>query len=391
MESVHDIKEALSARSRTATLDELANEGRKKVRLIRAEHVAAMIHEAVHAAIEQSGLLAPAEVEKLVEKSRQEFRSILREREQEQQRAQANEQALANREQEVGELRRQWASAQASLAATRSEQATVVAECQRLREAIGAADAATASATARIEELTAELAAARASVLNATCERDRSANESAAQHQEFTRLQSELGTASTELAKVRDELARAQADCVQATHAASHSDATAAAAKAEVERLQAELAQVRDALAHAEASARIAPAPAAEPVAAAPASGASSELLLSLVQEMATLKANLLHAQSQAQPQPQPKAEVPDLAAALEKLTGSLNDRLELLGKKMGVSAAVGGETQVDFGGLFKDSGKSLESNMDAIEVKQKAGGGIAGNLARLKKLKGGS
>ena len=52
MESVNEIKEALSARSRTATLDELASEGRKRVRLIRAEHVAAMISEAVHAAIE---------------------------------------------------------------------------------------------------------------------------------------------------------------------------------------------------------------------------------------------------------------------------------------------------------------------------------------------------
>jgi hypothetical protein len=40
---------------------------------------------------------------------------------------------------------------------------------------------------------------------------------------------------------------------------------------------------------------------------------------------------------------------------------------------------------------LFRDDGKSLESNMDNIQVKQKSGGGIAGNLARLKKLKGGS
>jgi hypothetical protein len=112
---------------------------------------------------------------------------------------------------------------------------------------------------------------------------------------------------------------------------------------------------------------------------------------------MATLKANLLHAQAQNQPQPQPQpvapapTAMPDFAAALEKMTGSLNDRLEQLGKKMGVSAAVGGSEAVDFGGLFKDTGKALESNMDNIEVKQKVGGGIAGNLARLKKLKGGS
>ena len=39
---------------------------------------------------------------------------------------------------------------------------------------------------------------------------------------------------------------------------------------------------------------------------------------------------------------------------------------------------------------LFKDTGKEIESNIENIEVKQKAGGGIAANLARLKKLKGG-
>ncbi|MFY9343129.1 MAG: hypothetical protein WAT39_11600, partial [Planctomycetota bacterium] len=125
------------------------------------------------------------------------------------------------------------------------------------------------------------------------------------------------------------------------------------------------------------------PAPAAAP--AAPA--ASTELLLSLVQEMATLKANLM----QQQARPAAAAATPDFAAAIEKLTGSLNDRLETIGKKMGVSAAVDGDAPVDFGGLFKDTGKSLESNMENIEVKQKAGGGIAANLARLKKLKGGS
>src|SRR5688572_19219466 len=105
MESVNEIKEALSARSRTATLDELKNEGRKRVRLIRAEHVASMITEAVHSAIEQSGLVAPEEVEKLVEKSRNEFRSILKEREQELQKAQENEQALAEKEEELEQLR----------------------------------------------------------------------------------------------------------------------------------------------------------------------------------------------------------------------------------------------------------------------------------------------
>lgn len=283
MESVNEIKEALSARSRTATLDELRSEGRKRVRLIRAEHVAAMISEAVHAAIEQSGLIAPEEAEKLVEKSRQEFRTILREREQEAQRAHANEESLAQREKELAE---------------------------------------------RDQEL------------------------------------AELKHRFDELAGA---LASTQAACTQAQAEAEAARAAAAAAEARPPVVVA------------------APMQPAQP---------SPDLLLSLVQEMATMKANLMHQQAQpAAPAAAPvaAAPVPDFTAALEKLTGSLTDRLEKLGKKMGVSAAVESDQPVDFGGLFKDAGKSLESNMDNIEIKQKAAGGIAANLARLKKLKGGS
>lgn len=246
MESVNEIKEALSARSRTATLDELRSEGRRRVRLVRAEHIAAMISEAVHNAIEQSGLIAQDEVDRLVDKSRQEFRSILKEREAEVQRAHEVEETLAEREAEIATLQQ-------------------------------------------------ELAAARAQL--------------------------------------------------------------------------------------AQASMR-APAPVA--AAAAP----SGDLVMSLVQEMANLKASLMT--RDAQSAAPAAAGGADFSAAIEKLAGSLNDRLETIGRKMGVSSAVEGDA-VDFGALFRDDGKSLESNMANIEVKQKAGGGIAGNLARLKKLKGGS
>jgi hypothetical protein len=307
MESVNEIKEALSARSRTATLDELRSEGRKRVRLIRAEHVAAMISEAVHSAIEQSGLIEPAEAEKLVEKSRQEFRSILREREQEVQRAHDTEEALAEREQQL-------------------------------------------------------------TVLRASC---------AEREHELVELRDRFDALSQSLAAVRHELEDAHA---------------------EIEALRAAPAPV------------IAPSPAAVRPAAvatqfhaaaapAPAAGPSPDLLMSLVNEMANLKANLMHQQQVAAgPTPTPAPvpvtvaapAVPDFSAAFEKLAGTLNDRLEKLGKKMGVSAAVDSNAPVDFGGLFKDTGKTLESNMDNIEIKQKAGGGIAANLARLKKLKGG-
>jgi hypothetical protein len=212
METVNNVKEALTARSRTATLDELRSEGRRKVRLIKAEHVAALIAAAVHAAIEQSGLIPQEEADNLVAKSRQEFQTILAER--------------------------------------------------------------------------------------------------AAETRHYTEIEDRL----------RER-------------------------EAEIEQLKAQLAGGGGAV----------------PGGARPAAAAAGGI-----------------------------AATPDVTAALEKLAGSLNERLEKLGKKMGISAAVeGGE--VKFDGLFKSTDKDLESNMGNVEVKQKAGGGIAANLAKLKKLKGGS
>ena len=260
MESVNEIKEQLSARSRTATLDELANEGRKRVRLIRAEHIAQMVSEAVHAAIEESGLLGQAEVDALVEKSRAEFRTVLREREQERQVARENEAQLESSEREFESLQ------------------------------------------ARYEEVTQQLA-----------------------------------LANSELQQVRDELA--------------------------AER---ELAQV---------------VPEAQP-------GVPADVMRSMIQELADVKESV--AQQAATDQDAQPAGA-DLTAAFDKLAGALNDRLDNFGKKMGISAAVGGDAPVDLGSMFESGGDAdLESNMDNITVKQKAAGGIAANLAKLKKLKGG-
>jgi len=293
MESVNEIKEALSARSRTATLDELRSEGKKKVRLIRAEQVAAMVVEAVHAAIEQSGLIDPKEAERLVEKSRVEFRSILREREQEAQHAHDVEQKLATSETQLREL------------------------------------------GARSQELSAALADTRVQLEAAGAE--------------STRHRDEVIDTRAEVARCRSELEQAHGTIAE---------------------LQEQVAQVQRT-----------PAPVA-------AQGPGTDLLMSLVNEMASMKANLMNQQAQERA-PAAATAGAEFSAAIDKLSGTLNDRLEKLGKKMGVSAAVDGDA-VDFGGMFKDTGKLLESNMENIEVKQKAGGGIAANLARLKKLKGG-
>jgi len=277
MESVKDIKEALSARSRTATLDELRNEGRRRVRVIRAEHIAVMVSEAVNAAIEQSGLVAPAEVTRLVEKSQKEFKAILKEREQEVERAREVENRLAERE------------------------------------------------------------------------------------SEFTALQHKYEAASRALAEAQEELSQLR-------------EQRPAAPVIAMPGLTAPTTGVTPAT-----------------VGGNPPTG---DLLLTMVQEMANLKANLMQRDAQERAPVAPAAAAPaavDFTAAIEKLAGSLNDRIEKIGKKMGVSAAVESDAPLDFGNLFKDDGgKTLESNMDNIEVKQKSGGGIAANLARLKKLKGG-
>jgi DNA repair exonuclease SbcCD ATPase subunit len=218
MESVKDVKQALTARSRTATLEQLRDEGRSKVRVIKAEHIAALINEAVAKAIERTGLIPKGEAEGLVEQSRREFKSLLQERESELQRASEVEELLREKEQELQRLSGELQDAQAALK-----------QIEQARAKTGTGGFAAVA-----------------------------------------------GTAVT-----------------------------------------------------------------------------------------------------------------PDLAAALDKLAGSLNDRLESIGKKVGISAAVeGGE--VDYAGLFKHADKDIESNIENIQVKQRAGGGIAANLARLKKLKGG-
>lgn len=269
MESVNEIKDALSARSRTATLDQLRSEGRRRVRLISAKHIAQMISEAVHVAIEHSALLDPKEVDHLIEKSRKEFKRILREREQELQQAREAGEQLEQKEHELVEIKTRFSKLSKSLASTRAE----------------------------------------------------------------------LEQTSNELEALRELPAPAQPEAV-------------------------------------------APAVSAQPT-------MSNDMMMSVVQELASLKATMQAQQAQlAAPVAAPAQ---DFSAAFEKLSGALNDRLEKLGRKMGVSSAVESDSPVDLGSMFNDEQQvELESNMDNIKVKTKSAGGIAANLAKLKKLKGG-
>ncbi|MFN9756636.1 MAG: hypothetical protein ACK58X_09505 [Planctomycetota bacterium] len=287
MESPTDIKAALTTRARTATLDELRTEGKRRVRVVKADQVAAMIEESVHRAVEQSGLLPASEVEKLVERSRQEFRTLLKAREAEAERAQAMQELLDARDREVADLRQQLAAARAAQHAAEN----ALADAQVAVDAAAADGEATSSAQAdMLSSLMNEMASMKAALL----------------------------AHPVAVPPAREALAVAPSPAPAGAVAAAAAAATPA------------------------------------PIAAAAAAPAL------------------------------------DVSAAIEKLATSLNDRFEKLGRKMGISSAVGNDQPVDLGGLFKDSGPGLESNINNVESKQKAAGGIAANLARLKKLKGG-
>ena len=111
-----EVKDAISARARTTTLDELKSQGRKKVKVIRAGDIAAIVAAAVRKALESSGLVSEEEVENLVQKSREEFQSILRDRHDEAKQAAEVKQQLQSVEEERDQLKEKLEAAPAPAA-----------------------------------------------------------------------------------------------------------------------------------------------------------------------------------------------------------------------------------------------------------------------------------
>lgn len=262
MESVTRIKQALAERSRTASIDDLRTEGRRQVRIVRTEHVVAMIAEAVQAAVENSGMLTQHQVDDLLRQTRSEFQEALKRRSDAASEAEDLRSELLQREDALRQLR---------------------AEVMTLRQALD-------------------------------------------------QTQQDLDQARTELHD------RAQRVDDFPVDAAPESDFG-------------EIVEPRPAAPSVPAPAQ----PRTQPQPAAPANPAAPA----------------------------------DISAAFEKLAGTLNDRLEQIGRKMGISSAVEADS-VNLEGLFRDDVKQVESNIDSVEARQKTGGGIAANLERLKKLKGG-
>lgn len=238
MESILQIREALEARSSTASLEDLRTRGKSRVKVIRPEHIAAMVNDAVARTIAKSGLVSETDAKKLADNSQIELRQIMRERDRD---------------------------------------------------------------SKRIQELEHELEVERTKV------------------QELEQRLEEVGSSGH----------------------------------------------------------------------AAPAAGsAENSVIAKLMLEMAEMKAQL--AKREAAPAPAPAAASPGLEAAIERLAGSLEDRLDKFGRKLGVSSAVEADA-VDYGALFKDHGTEakVESNLDAMEASKSKGAGIGGALEKLKKLRG--
>lgn len=83
---------------------------------------------------------------------------------------------------------------------------------------------------------------------------------------------------------------------------------------------------------------------------------------------------------------PAPPQDLQKLEARLEQMSTGISDRLERFGRSMGVSSAVEAEN-VNYTGIFNNNEK-LESNVEALEVKERKSAGINDALERMKKLK---
>ncbi|MGE0144633.1 MAG: hypothetical protein AB7I19_16685 [Planctomycetota bacterium] len=347
MGSIEQVKEALSAKARTTSIDELRERGKKQVRIIRAEHVAAMVAESVERALADSGMVPQEDLDRLIAKSRQEFAELNRERQHEHEQMQrmrdelvAAEQRILDMDEHMLELERQVQKSK-DLLPQLEIQASRIAELEverdRLLEAVDSQSQSSSTQPAEQARQQRELSEAK-------------------EHSGHLAMQ--LEAARMEVENSKRQIADLEARLVSSSTEAEHVAQATAAAHVDV------MAQVLEELATLKAKVNSQPAQVAVPVAAAQYAPAPA-------------------------PAPVPAAGVDQLTAALSKLTQSMTDKMEAMGRKMGISSAVeAGPIQLD--GLFKDmDNQKVESNLDSMEVKTKQAGGIAANLARLKKLKG--
>lgn len=387
MGSIQEVKEALSAKAQTTSLDELRLRGRNQVRLIRAEHIAQMVAEAVERALADSGLVPQQELQRIVERGHAEFAAVKAERQRDHDEAmrmadelRAAQRALAEAEGRNSEFESRCIDAEsrarsalnqletlqedlAALEGMRMRSQDLEPELQRALARLRELEVELESHRKRVKEHESELTKAHKASQDSDAARRRIAQlEQQLAAADAPRPQRELNEAQARVAELEQQLAAALERMTSLEQDADQHETTHAATAAQVDVM----AQVLEELATLKARVDSQPAPAparAQPVAAPSA------------------------ARTQA-PDPA-SAAVDQLTSALQKLTQNMNDKMESFGRKMGISGAVeSGPVRLD--GIFKDlDSQKVESNLDNLEVKKKQAGGIAANLERLKKLKG--
>lgn len=329
-EKVINVREVLQQNSYTTTVDELRNRGKSKVRVINAEQISQLIEEAVNRVVSTSGGMGREEVKKLVDRSREEFKRL-----------------LAEREKELNEHRERLRL----LDQAREDLTKSTAEIERLRVVESELRKQAESSSGQVAELKATAKVAGLS------EADRA---------EMERLRRAENEALREKEGVSAQLAEARRAEAQA--------------RAEKEALLVQMGELKQAAAAMQAQ------PAAAPAPAPTASPEMMEMLKTLASELGSVKAGLKEVATR--PAETGAGGTADKAVAdkMAEFSKDLAERLDRIGKKVGISSgSEAGEVVLD--NIFNNQ-ETLESNMENVEVKERRGSGIGGALERIKNLR---
>lgn len=114
-----------------------------------------------------------------------------------------------------------------------------------------------------------------------------------------------------------------------------------------------------------------------------------ADMMRRVLGEMAEIRSGMTQQVQQAEVDSRTASSSDHVAAALDKIASSIDGRLEEFGRTMNGKAGVEADG-VHLAGLFsQDYESELESNIQDVQLKKAAGAGIAGNLKRLRKLRG--
>jgi chromosome segregation ATPase len=223
-DKVIDVRGVLERNCTTTSVDELRSQGRSRVKVINAKQISALIEEAVARAIEARRSSSTVDTNALIEASRVEFQNL-----------------VAEREQELREVRAEKAAVEQEREALRSE----VAEKQALEETVQRAreELQRVLGSPALEDLE--------QVLRGFAERERSeeAQRAEALHRELEELDAqsrELAQRLEQCSRERDEARRAQQHAEAALAALqAERDAAANALEHERETLRQEVGEKR--------------------------------------------------------------------------------------------------------------------------------------------------